>query len=55
MVALSEIRRRQASRFEFVFDRPQVLGSIFLAPAILYVFALVGLPFLLAVYYAISA
>ena len=41
--------------FEFVFDRPRVLGSAFLAPAILYVLMLVGIPFLLAVYYALSA
>jgi multiple sugar transport system permease protein len=55
MVAISEVRRRHASRFEFVFDRPQVLGSLFLAPAIVYVLALVGIPFLLAIYYALSA
>jgi multiple sugar transport system permease protein len=36
-------------------DRREVLGSIFVAPAILYVLLLVGLPFLLAVYYSISA
>jgi multiple sugar transport system permease protein len=55
MVALSDTARRQGSRFEFVFDRPRVLGSLFLAPAILYVLVLVGIPFLLAVYYALSA
>ncbi|MBV9964770.1 MAG: sugar ABC transporter permease [Alphaproteobacteria bacterium] len=55
MVAISERVRRQSSRFEFVFDRPRVLGSLFLAPAILYVLVLVGIPFLLAVYYALSA
>jgi multiple sugar transport system permease protein len=55
MVAIAEKIRAQRFRFEFVFDRPQVLGSIFLAPAILYVLILVGIPFLLAVYYAFSA
>ena len=55
MVALSDTARRQGSRFEFIFDRPRVLGSLFLAPAILYVLVLVGIPFLLAVYYALSA
>ena len=55
MVAIAEKLRGRRSRWEFVFDRPQVLGSLFLAPAILYVFALVGIPFLLAVYYALSA
>jgi multiple sugar transport system permease protein len=55
MVAVAERLRGRRSRFEFAFDRPQVLGSVFLAPAILYVLLLVGLPFLLAVYYSVSA
>lgn len=55
MVAVAERIRSRRSRFGFVFDRPAVLGSFFLAPAILYVLLLVGVPFLLAVYYALSA
>jgi multiple sugar transport system permease protein len=55
MVAIAERLRGRRSRFEFALDRPQVLGSVFLAPAILYVLLLVGLPFLLAVYYSVSA
>ena len=55
MVAIAERARGRRSRFEFAFDRPRVLGSVFLAPAILYVLLLVGVPFLLAVYYALSA
>ncbi len=55
MVAIAEKIRTRRSRFEFVFDRPRVLGSAFLSPAILYVLLLVGVPFLLAVYYALSA
>jgi len=55
MVAIAEKLRARRSRLEFVFDRPQVLGSAFLVPAILYVLLLVGVPFLLAVYYALSA
>jgi multiple sugar transport system permease protein len=55
MVAIAEKIRTERFRFEFIFDRPQVLGSVFLAPAILYVLILVGIPFLLAVYYAFSA
>jgi multiple sugar transport system permease protein len=55
MVAIAEKIWTRRSRFEFVFDRPRVLGSVLLAPAILYVLLLVGLPFLLAVYYAVSA
>jgi multiple sugar transport system permease protein len=55
MVAIAERFRGRRSRLEFAFDRPRVLGSIFLAPAILYILVLVGLPFLLAVYYSVSA
>jgi multiple sugar transport system permease protein len=55
MVAISERTQRQVSRFAFMFDRPEVLGAVFVAPAIIYVLALVGIPFLLAVYYAVSA
>ncbi len=46
---------RPVSRFRFVLDRRGVLGSIFIAPAILYVLLLVGVPFLLALYYSVSA
>jgi multiple sugar transport system permease protein len=55
MVAVAERLRARRSRFKFVFDRPRVLGSLFLAPAVLYVLLLVGIPFLLAIYYAVSA
>lgn len=55
MVAVAESIRGGRSRFEFVSDRPQVLGWALLTPAILYVLLLVGIPFLLAVYYALSA
>jgi multiple sugar transport system permease protein len=46
---------KPVSRFRFILDRREVLGSIFVAPAILYVLLLVGVPFLLAVYYSVSA
>src|SRR5258708_13263724 len=46
-------RRRAGSRF--TFDRLEVLGPLFILPAILYVVVLVGLPFLLALYYSVSA
>lgn len=55
MVTIVEPVAKPASRFRFVLDRREVLGSLFLAPAILYVLLLVGVPFLLAVYYSISA
>jgi multiple sugar transport system permease protein len=44
-----------ASRFRFIMDRREVLGSFLVAPAVLYVLLLVGLPFLLALYYSVSA
>ncbi len=37
-----------------ILDRPEVVGPLFIAPAILYIVALVGLPFLLALYYSVS-
>lgn len=46
---------KPVSRFRFILDRREMLGSIFVAPAILYVLLLVGVPFLLAVYYSVSA
>jgi multiple sugar transport system permease protein len=55
MVAIAESVPRPASRFRFILDRRDVLGAIFVAPAILYVLLLVGVPFLMAVYYSLSA
>lgn len=55
MATIAEPIAKPASRFRFILDRRDVLGSIFVAPAILYVLLLVGLPFLLAVYYSVSA
>ena len=42
-------------RFRFLLDRPSLIGPLFIAPAILYVLVLVALPFLLALYYSVSA
>jgi multiple sugar transport system permease protein len=55
MAAIAESVPRPASRFRFILDRRDVLGSIMVAPAILYVLLLVGVPFLMAVYYSLSA
>jgi multiple sugar transport system permease protein len=55
MAVITEPIAKPASRLRFVFDRRDVLGAIFVAPAILYVFLLVGVPFLLAMYYSVSA
>ena len=55
MVAIADSVPKPASRFRFILDRRDVLGSLMVAPAILYVLLLVGVPFLLAVYYSVSA
>jgi multiple sugar transport system permease protein len=55
MVSIAEPIAKPISRFRFLLDRREVLGSIFVAPAVLYVLLLVGLPFVLAVYYSLSA
>jgi len=55
MVAIAESVPKPASRFRFILDRREVLGSLMVAPAILYVLLLVGVPFLMAVYYSLSA
>ncbi len=55
MVTISEPIAKPVSRYRFILDRRELLGAIFVAPAILYVLLLVGLPFLLAAYYSVSA
>jgi multiple sugar transport system permease protein len=55
MVAIAEPLAKPASRLRFILDRRDVLGAILVSPAILYVLLLVGVPFLLAVYYSVSA
>ncbi len=55
MVAVAERQRRAYSPLRFVLDRAEVLGPILLAPATLYILLLVAIPFLLAVYYSLSA
>jgi multiple sugar transport system permease protein len=55
MASIAEPIAKPASRFRFILDRRDVLGALFVAPAILYVLLLVGLPLLLSVYYSVSA
>ena len=55
MVAIADSVPKPVSRFRFILDRRDVLGALFVAPAILYVLLLVGVPFLMAVYYSVSA
>ena len=42
-------------RSRFLLDRAELIGPLFIAPAILYVVLLVALPFFLAIYYSVSA
>ncbi len=53
MTAIAEPGLRRKSRF--LLDRAEVIGPLFVAPAIIYVLALVALPFFLALYYSVSA
>jgi|SRR5665213_1701269 len=55
MASIAEPIAKPVSRFRFILDRRDVLGAVFVAPAILYVLLLVGLPLLLSVYYSVSA
>ncbi len=55
MVDIAEPITKPASRYHFLLDRRDVLELVLVAPAILYVLLLVGLPLLLAVYYSVSA
>src|SRR5215472_4863154 len=52
---IAEVPRRSYAPWRFVRDRAEILGPILLAPATLYILVLVAIPFLLAVYYALSA
>src|ERR1051325_2265406 len=55
MAVIAEPITRPVSRFHFFLDRRDVLEMVLVAPAIIYVLLLVGLPLLLAVYYSLSA
>src|SRR3569833_3490491 len=55
MVAIADSVPKPVARFHFILDRRDILGAIFVAPALLYVLLLVGVPFLMAVYYSVSS
>jgi multiple sugar transport system permease protein len=55
MAVIAEPITKPVSRFHFLLDRREVLEIFLVAPAIIYVLLLVGLPLLLAVYYSVSA
>ncbi|HXH14405.1 MAG TPA: sugar ABC transporter permease [Alphaproteobacteria bacterium] len=42
------------SRFSYLWDREEWLGALMLSPAVLYIVALVGFPFILALYFSVS-
>ena len=44
MVSIAEPFAKPVSRYRFILDRREVLGVILVAPAILYVLLLVGVP-----------
>jgi multiple sugar transport system permease protein len=48
------VRPKPARRLANIFDRAEWLGPIMLAPAILYILALVAIPFCLALLYSVS-
>jgi len=54
MTAITAVEPR-ARNPRFLLDRADLIGPLLLAPAILYVFILVALPFVLAIYYSVSA
>src|SRR6476619_4528703 len=55
MAVIAEPVAKPISRFHFILDRREVLETILVAPAIIYVLLLVGLPLLLSVYFSLSA
>jgi len=51
----STIDRPRASRFQYWMDQSDILGPLFIAPAIIYIVLLIAVPFCLALYYSVSA
>jgi len=43
------------NRFAFLLDRDRFVGAIFLIPALVYIVALVGVPFLLAILFSVTS
>ena len=54
MAVIAEPITKPVSRYHFFLDRREVLEMFLVAPAIIYVLLLVGLPLLLAIYYSVS-
>ena len=49
-----EVKQKWTDGFRFWSDREDLLGSLFLMPAVVYIVALVGIPFIIALAYSIS-
>jgi multiple sugar transport system permease protein len=50
----AEVRAGRGQRFGFLLDREQWLGPLMIGPAVLYILAVVGMPFVLALLYSLS-
>ena len=48
------LKQENVPRFRYWTDREDLLGSLFLLPAVIYIFALVGIPFLIALAYSVT-
>lgn len=48
------LKQQRTARFRYWTDREDLLGSLFLLPALVYIFALVGIPFMIALAYSFS-
>jgi multiple sugar transport system permease protein len=51
---MAVVAREGVVRFRRLLDRVEVLGPVFMAPAILYMVAFLGLPFVLAIYFSLT-
>jgi multiple sugar transport system permease protein len=51
---MAVVAREGIARFRRLLDRVEVLGPVFMAPAILYMVAFLGLPFVLAIYFSLT-
>jgi len=51
---MAVVAREGIVRFRRLLDRAEVLGPVFMAPAILYMVAFLGLPFVLAIYFSLT-
>ncbi len=48
------MKRGEPRRLAFLLDRPEWLGPLMIGPAVLYIVLVLGVPFVLALYYSVS-